>query len=145
MKYSVSGLIKKFVPYTDWDGVAERVAERAKIEKEVIQHGKKLLISLVRRIRHIYLVKYPINRKLKGDTQLKKAVEKFWNELPSHIIPLNMELKMYHKIFKFAGTMDLLLYNTKTKKLFIADYKTNKGPYSKTSKDRKCYLLLEIG
>ena len=34
-----------------------------------------------------------------------------------------MELKMYHKIFKFAGTMDLLLYNTKTKKLFIADYK----------------------
>ena len=36
LKYSVSGLIKKFVPYTDWDGVAERVAERTKIEKETL-------------------------------------------------------------------------------------------------------------
>ena len=126
LKYSVSGLIKKFVPYTDWDGVAERVAERTKIEKEVIQQEWKETADIACEEgteTHLFGEEYPINRKLKGDTQLKKAVEKFWNELPSHIIPLNMELKMYHKIFKFAGTMDLLLYNTKTKKLFIADYK----------------------
>ena len=129
LKYSVSGLIKKFVPYTDWDGVAEKVAERTKIEKEVIQQEWKETADIACEEgteTHLFGEEYPINRKLKGDTQLKKAVEKFWNELPSHIIPLNMELKMYHKIFKFAGTMDLLLYNTKTKKLFIADYKTNK-------------------
>ena len=37
-----------------------------------------------------------------------------------------MELRMYHKVFKFSGTADILLYDTINKCFIIADYKTNK-------------------
>ena len=56
----------------------------------------------------------------------ERAVIKFWNDLPEHVVPLILELQMYHKQYMYAGTADVPLYNKKTKTVIIADYKTNK-------------------
>jgi len=88
-----------------------------KISKEACDRGNKA---------HLFGEKYPFNKKLKPTTKLEEAVVKFWGSLPKHIIPVKMELKMFHKIFMFAGTADILLYNIKTGNYIIADYKTNK-------------------
>ena len=55
----------------------------------------------------------------------EEAIIKYWNELPNYYLPIILELKMYSKIFGYAGTCDILLYNLKTRKFVIADYKTN--------------------
>ena len=47
-----------------------------------------------------------------------------------------MELQMFHKDFNYAGTADVLLYNTRTKCFIIADYKTNKDLF-KNYKDKR--------
>jgi len=56
----------------------------------------------------------------------QKAVMKYWDELPDYLMPASLELKMYSKKFSYAGTCDVLLYNTNTQRFILADYKTNK-------------------
>ena len=58
--------------------------------------------------------------------KFEEAIVNFWNDLPSTVIPVVMELQMYHKEYMFAGTADILLYNTVTNTFIIGDYKTNK-------------------
>ena len=66
----------------------------------------------------------------------QKAIVAFWNDLPDHIIPFLFELRMYSKEEGIAGTSDIILYNTKTKKFIIADYKTNEDLF-KNHKGKK--------
>lgn len=54
------------------------------------------------------------------------GVIQFYNDLPEHIVPVVMELRMFNRKYKFAGTSDILLYNEKTGELLVADIKTNK-------------------
>lgn len=68
---------------------------------------------------------YPFHRNIEPTDGFERAVKKFWDDLPNHILPVVMELKMYHKEKGYPGTMDILLYNTKTDKFILADYKTN--------------------
>lgn len=44
-------------------------------------------------------------------------------------IPIIPECKVYSKIYKFAGTFDLLVYNTVTNRYEVWDWKTNKDIY----------------
>ena len=46
--------------------------------------------------------------------------------MPEHILPVTAELRMYHFKHLFAGTADVLLFDTKNQTYIIADYKTNK-------------------
>lgn len=69
---------------------------------------------------------YTYNRTLSPSCPQEEAVVKFWNDLPEHIVPLIMELQMYHRDYDFAGTADIPLWNKKTQTAIIADYKTNK-------------------
>lgn len=75
---------------------------------------------------HLFGELYAFNRSLKPKTKFDKAIVKFWKDLPKHIVVVNTELMMYHKEFMYAGTADIILYNTKTGKFIIGDYKTNK-------------------
>jgi len=54
-----------------------------------------------------------------------KALLKFWMELPDFIVPLMLELRMYHPVYGYAGTSDIILLDTRDNSLVIADYKTN--------------------
>jgi hypothetical protein len=44
---------------------------------------------------------------------------------PEWIVPVGVEIKMYHKVFRLPGTADILLF-TKNQEYIIVDYKTNK-------------------
>ena len=55
----------------------------------------------------------------------ERAIVNFWDNIPEHIEPFLFELKMYSTTLGLAGTSDIILYNNKTGKFIIADYKTN--------------------
>jgi hypothetical protein len=76
-------------------------------------------------VAHKFGENYAIDRSIKPSTPLEEAIVKFWAELPEHIVPVILEAQMYHKVFMFCGTADILLYDTINKCFIIADYKTN--------------------
>ena len=53
----------------------------------------------------------------------EEAIVKFWMDLPEHLVPVTLELKMYCIKMGIAGTADIILYNKQTNKFIIADYK----------------------
>jgi len=105
----------------------EVLAEWTATNKEAIERGNRV---------HLFGELYPFNRSLKPSCPQEEAVVKFWNELPEWIIPVGVEIKMYHKVFMFPGTADILLFNTKNQQYIIADYKTNKDLF-KNFKEKK--------
>lgn len=129
LSMSVSGLIKKYKYPTNWNIVLHKTAEargqsKEDVKKEWSEAAEKGCTK--GNMAHLFGELYPYNRDLIPQTGMDKAIKAFWEDLPEHIVPLFLELKMYHKKFMFAGTGDIILYNTKTGKIIIGDYKTNK-------------------
>jgi len=129
LKLSVSGVIKKFVTEVDFDEIAlEQDAKHGMSEgtmKQLWEYNKEAACAFGTKV-HFFGELYPFHRTLKPTNKHEEAIVKFWNDLPEHIIPVKMELQMYHKKFMFAGTADIILYDTIKKVFIIADYKTNK-------------------
>ena len=69
---------------------------------------------------------YPLDRTLKSKTGFEEAIKNFWDTLPPFLTPVFLELQMYHKTFNYAGTSDIILYDSRDNSYIIADYKTNK-------------------
>ena len=130
---SVSSTISKYVEPFDADRIAGYVAKSRGITKEeVLQEwedkkneacnkgnrvhdfGEGHANALVEGVNHI--------EPLDG---FEEAVVNFWDTIPKHIEPFLFELQMYSTNRRLAGTADIILYNTKTGKFIIADYKTN--------------------
>lgn len=76
--------------------------------------------------RHDFGERYFYDRSLVPSDGHETAIVKFWNEIPSHIVPVLCETKVYTKRLRYAGTFDLLLKNTLDGSAIIVDYKTNK-------------------
>lgn len=129
LQASVSKVIGNFYEKFDSKGVAERISRRDgipvqdilddwdKIAKQACDLGHKV---------HLFGEHYPFDRSLKPSCNKEIAVTKFWNDIPEHIVPVLMECRMYHKEYLFAGTADILLYDTKKNYYILGDYKTNK-------------------
>lgn len=129
IKISVSGIIKKYVKPFDTALISFRVAKSKGIsQKEVLKdwENQKNKACNKGNDAHLFGELYPFNRELKPSNKMQEAIVSFWDDLPEYIMPVLMELKMFHKKFMFAGTADIILYNTKTSKFIIGDYKTNK-------------------
>ena len=128
LKTSVSGVIKFFYkPFNTYKKSREICGDNEaadRLMQEWKSKGDKAC-ELGTKV-HKFGEVYPFNKHLKPKDGFEKAIVKFWNDLPKHIIPVMMECQMYHKKYLFAGTADILLYNTLTKEYYIADYKTNK-------------------
>lgn len=126
---SVSGLISKFYEHFDAKAVApysaiklgvtteEVLKQWADINQESRDRGHRV---------HSFGELYQFNRSLKPSCPQEEAIVAFWASLPEHIIPVTAELRMYHFLYLFAGTADIILFDTKTQTYIIADYKTNK-------------------
>ena len=56
----------------------------------------------------------------------EKAGIQFFLDISKEYEIISREVKMYSRLYKYAGTADLLLYHKPTKKIILADYKTNK-------------------
>ena len=132
-----SNIVESFAEEFDTEKHATRVAFKRGISKEVVKKewadGAKEAAGFGT-ITHNFGERYA-QAKFFDNTDLsiiipsnghERAVIRYWNGLPAHIIPVYLELRMYSKEYSYAGTCDILLYNTITKKFILADYKTNK-------------------
>jgi hypothetical protein len=128
LKYSVSGLIDKFKNPFDKENIASFVAKKeGKTKEEILKEWQDKAdnaCDLGTRV-HKFGELYPFDTSLKPKDGYERAVVNFWDSLPDFVIPFIMELEMYHKDYMFAGTGDILLYNTLTDTFIIGDYKTN--------------------
>ena len=132
---SVSSYIKKYVEPFDAHRIAGYVAKSREISREeVLQEWEDLKNEACDKGNRVHdFGENHANALMNGDKELKcptdkyeEAVVNFWDSLPEHIIPFINELKMFSEWLGIAGTADIILYNTKTKKFIIGDYKTNK-------------------
>lgn len=139
LKYSVSGLVKKYVNDPNFSQIAVNTDKRDKLPLGTTQklwNGKSEAACAKGDKVHFFGEVYAFHRNIKPRCKQEEAVVKFWNELPKHIIPVFTELKMYHLKSMFGGTADIILYNTETKKFIIGDYKTNEDLF-KNFQDKK--------
>lgn len=136
---SVSKLIDNFVEKFKSKEISNSISIRTGVpQKDILKEWKDIADEACDRGHrvHNFGELYPYDKTLKPSCNQEKAVVKFWNDLPPHIVPVKMELRMYHKALHFAGTADIILYNTITKEYIIADYKTNKDLF-KNFKEKK--------
>jgi hypothetical protein len=129
IKTSVSGLITQFYEEFNAEIVAPYSAEKAGVTTEEIL-AQWAAINQESRDRghrvHNFGELYQFDRSLKPSCPQEEAIVAFWKSIPEHIIPVAAELRMYHFKYLFAGTADIILFDTKTQTYIIADYKTNK-------------------
>ena len=126
---SVSALIGDFYEHFNAEQVAPYSAAKAGVTTEEIlkQWADINQESRDRGHRvHAFGEIYQFNRNLRPSCPQEEAIVKFWQDVPEHILPLAAELRMYHFKHLFAGTADIILFDTKTQTYIIADYKTNK-------------------
>lgn len=139
LKYSVSGIIKKFTIPFDVGLMSGLVAKKEGTTQAIIKdrwEKEKDKACSKGNVAHLFGELYPFDRTLEPKDELDPSVIAFWDDLPEHIVPVVMELRMYHKELLFAGTADIILYNTRTETYIIGDYKTNKDLF-KTYKDKR--------
>ena len=129
IKTSVSGLLSSYYEHFDAKAVApfsarklgitteEVLRQWAEINQESRDRGHRV---------HNFGELYQFDRSLKPSCPQEEAIVAFWQSIPDHIIPVAAELRMYHFKYLFAGTADIILFDTKTQSYIIADYKTNK-------------------
>jgi hypothetical protein len=125
---SVSKLLKGFTEPFNAKKVSIGVAKKRGISPEEVQSEwdaiRQEACDRGHRV-HDFGEHYAFNRNLIPNCGQEMAITKFWADMPEHIVPVIMELKMFHKLFHFAGTADILLYNKIKNSFIIADYKTN--------------------
>lgn len=142
-KISVSGLIKPYYYPTDWEKVKLNVSNSRGISIEDVEKEWKQAADegcAIGDKTHIFGENYVLSGfNLKPTTGYEKAIVNFWKDLPDFIIPIVLEAKMYHKKYRFAGTSDILLYDTRDNSIIIADYKTNKDLFKNFNDQRMQY------
>lgn len=144
---SVSKLIKNVVEPFDAKNVSKYSAiKQGKTQEEVLAEWDEIRNESTERGHrvHDFAERYMWNRQLKPRCGQERAVVKFWNDLPKHIIPVFAELKMYHKEFRYAGTADVILFNTHTGTFIIADYKTNKDLFKNYKEKKMLYPFNDL-
>ena len=123
---SVSKTIHKYVEKVDFDKIAGFIAKKRGITKaEVLAewNAKRDNSCSQGTIVHSFGENY---FKGKQPTNgFEEAIVKFWDNIPDYIEPFLFELQMFSETLGIAGTSDIILFNNKTGKFIIADYKTN--------------------
>ena len=142
---SVSSIIKRYVEHVDFNQIAKFVAIRETklrgykvTQKMILQEweDKKNASCDKGNKAHSFGEVYEKGIVADKDDNYQKAIVAFWESLPEHIIPFLFELQMFSEELGIAGTSDIILFNTKTKKFIIADYKTNEDLF-KNHKGKK--------
>lgn len=137
----VTNIIKKFQEPFDSENISVKYAAKHKKNKEdVLKEWEKkrkdsaMLGTDVHDFGEqlFYIFKRADKIIPEPETNLphKKQMLRFWEGLDmNRYIPLLAESKVFSLLYGFAGTFDLLLYDTLRKGLVIADYKTNEDLY----------------
>lgn len=129
LKYSVSGIIKRYSNPFNAKQIAPFSAKKEGISVEqVLTNWKKANKEsiIIGNAAHLFGEEYIFDRTVIPQDGYQRAIAKFWDELPDYVIPIFAELRTYHKTRFYAGTIDIILYNTLNDTWMIADYKSNK-------------------
>lgn len=137
---SVSSKYKKFeIPFDE--SIAKFVAKsRGITEQEVLKewkdNGNKSAIFGTET--HKFAEYYGNGKKIEPINDSELGVIEFFNDHPNYIV-IAQELVVFNKYYKYAGTIDLILYDIERNIFILADWKTNKDLH----KNYKNKLLLE--
>lgn len=132
---SVSSLIGDFYTEFDKERIAAAYAKKhGKTKKQVLKEWKKIADDAAAKGTkfHEFAEKYAIKLmngkkpKYKKVNTLQKNCIQFWKDLDDKYEIVALELRMYHPLFNYAGTADVILRNKETGNFVLADYKTNK-------------------
>jgi len=147
---SVSSVIKRYTAPFDADKIAGFVAAKRGITKEEVLaewEAKKIaacdrgneahaFAETITTTTHQYDSEFGLTHTIPVSNGLQQAILKFWDNIPDHIEPAFHELKMFSEELGIAGTADLVLYNNKTGKFIICDYKTNEDLFKNYRKKK---------
>ena len=131
---SVSTFVKDFYREFDKEGVSKFYASRRNfLQQDVLDawDGNGKISTDNGSDVHLFAENYGLHRYFGiGDRPRVTCIKclgviDFYNNLPNYIVPVAFELVMYLRKYKIVGTTDIVLYNTKTKRFIIADYKTS--------------------
>lgn len=123
---SVSKTISKYVEKVDFDKIAGFVAKKRGITKaEVLAEWEAKKIASCNRGTLVHTFGENYKGMQKPTNGFEEAIVKFWDNIPDYIEPFLFELQMFSETLGIAGTSDIILFNNKTGKFIIADYKTN--------------------
>lgn len=131
----VTSVIEKFIPKFEPQSAARGVGKReGKSIAEVIAGWKKInrIACDLGTAVHDYAEHYATDVYIKNvqptppSNGFEQGVVDYWNDLPDHMVPVALELRMYSLGLGIAGTLDGLLLDTKAGEYIILDYKTNK-------------------
>ena len=121
---SVSSVVKRFSEPFDADKIAGFVARKRGITKEeVLAEWEAKKNAACDRGNQAHYFGETYKKGAIATNGYEQAIIAFWDSIPDHIEPLLFELQMFSDTFGIAGTSDIILYNTKTGKFIIADYK----------------------
>ena len=121
---SVSKTISKFVEKVDFDKIAGFVAKKRGITKaEVLAEWEAKKIASCNQGTLVHTFGENYNGMQKPTNGFEEAIVKFWDNIPDYIEPFLFELQMFSETLRIAGTSDIILFNNKTGKFIIADYK----------------------
>lgn len=133
---SVSSLIKEFYDQFDFDGVSEKYAAKNGFPVEMVRQAWVSENSEANRTGHIvhdFAEKYALGRYINNavctpSVPNKQAlgVLQYYNDLPSYVEVVDLELKMYSKRYRYCGTADKIFFNRRDNYYVISDWKTNK-------------------
>ena len=123
---SVSSVVKRFSEPFDADKIAGFVARKRGITKEeVLAEWEAKKNNSCTQGTNVHLFGETYVKGMRPTNGFESAIVRFWDSIPDHIQPFLFEIQMFSEELGIAGTADIILYNTKTNKFILADYKTN--------------------
>ena len=130
---STTKMLKAFHKPFDQDAVAGFVAGKGKFKGM----SKWQVLNLWQEQRdfgtrtHLFGERY-VYECIKPSNDSELGIVQWWMDLPKKYVPVKLELQVYSEVYKYAGTADIILMNTETGNLVIADYKTNASDIHKS-------------
>ena len=123
---SVSKTIHKYVEKVDFDKIAGFIAKRDGIPKsEVLAMWAAKRDNSCSQGTTVHSFGENYFKGKQPTNGFEEAIVKFWDNIPDYIEPFLFELQMFSETLGIAGTSDIILFNRKTGKFILADYKTN--------------------
>ena len=121
---SVSKTISKYVEKVDFDKIAGFIAKRDGIPKsEVLAMWAAKRDNSCSQGTTVHSFGENYFKGKQPTNGFEEAIVKFWDNIPDYIEPFLFELQMFSETLRIAGTSDIILFNNKTGKFIIADYK----------------------
>ena len=129
---AVSNCISRFKKPFDSDTIASNYAKKRKLNTQDVlkqwETKKNNACDLGHKV-HDFAEKYVNDRTLVPEIPHQEAVVKFFKDLPKTRIPIMTETTVYSEELGYAGTFDILFYDTEKKGLIPTDWKTNEDLY----------------